>query len=53
MLTTWKDYGIDMQTNYKKIVEGLTAESLQQFMKKVAASGNLLECIMMPEPKDE
>ena len=53
VLTTWKDYGIDTQTNYKKVVESLTAESLQQFMKKVSGAGNLLECIMMPVPKDD
>ena len=53
ILTTWKDYGLDMQTNYKKVVESLNAQSLQQFMKQVASSGNLLECIMMPVPNDK
>ena len=50
-ITTWKDYGIDMHTNYKKVVEGLNAENMQQFIQQVMAAGNQLECIMMPEAK--
>ena len=53
VLTNWKDYGIDLQTNYKKVVEGLTAESLQKFMQQINASGDQMECIMMTEPKDK
>ncbi len=53
VLSTWKDQAVDLQTDYKKAVESLTAESLQQFMKVVTASGNQLEVIMMTEPKDE
>ena len=51
-LTRWKDYGLDFYTDYKKVVEGLTAESLQQFIKQIMAAGNQIECIMMPEPRD-
>ena len=53
ILTTWKDHGIDLQTNYKKVVESLTAESLQKFMQQLAAAGNQMELIMMTEPKDD
>lgn len=50
-ITTWKDYGIDMHSNYKKVVESLTAESMQQFIEQLMAAGNQLECVMMPEAK--
>jgi zinc protease len=53
VLTTWKDYGVDTQTNYKKVVESLTADSLQKFMKQMAAANNQMEVVMMTEPKDE
>ena len=53
VLTTWKDFGVDLQTDYKKVVESLTADSLQKFMKQVAAANNQLEVIMMTEPKDD
>ena len=53
VLTTWKDFGVDLQTDYKKVVESLTADSLQKFMKQVAAANNQMEVIMMTEPKDD
>ena len=53
VLTTWKDFGVDLQTDYKKVVESLTADSLQKFMKQVAAANNQLVVIMMTEPKDD
>jgi zinc protease len=51
-LTKWKDYGLDFYTDYKKVVSGLTAQSLQEFLQKLMAAGNQIECIMMPEPKE-
>ena len=52
VLTAWKDYGVDLQTNYKSVVESLSAKDLQKFMKKLTKSGNQMECVMMTEPKD-
>ena len=52
-LTTWKDYGLDFHTQYKKVVESLNAQSLQQFMKQLKAANNQIECIMMPEPNEK
>jgi zinc protease len=49
IITAWKDYAIDMQTDYKKTVEALTVESMQQFTKQLLAAGNRIEVIMMPE----
>jgi zinc protease len=49
IITAWKDYAIDMQTDYKKTVEALTVESMQEFTKQLLAAGNRIEVIMMPE----
>ena len=49
ILTTWKYRGLDMQTDYKKVVESLTPETMQQFLKQILAAGNHSEVIMMPE----
>ena len=49
IITMWKDYGLDFQTDYKKTVEALTVESMQQFTKQILAAGNSIEVIMMPE----
>ncbi|MBO7139128.1 MAG: insulinase family protein [Prevotella sp.] len=49
ILTTWKYRGLDMQTDYKKTVEALTPEVMQQFLQQILAAGNHTEVIMMPE----
>ena len=49
ILTTWKYRGLDMQTDYKKVVESLTPETMQQFLNQIIAAGNHTEVIMMPE----
>ena len=49
ILTAWKYRGLDMQTDYKKTVEALTPEIMQQFVKQILAAGNHTEVIMMPE----
>ena len=49
-ITTWKSYGIDVHTNYKKIVEALTPEALSAFIReKLLSSGNHIEVLMEPE----
>ena len=51
-ITTWRDYGVDMHTDYKKTVEALTPEKLAAFFHDVIlASGNEVEVIMTPEKK--
>ena len=49
ILTTWKYRGLDLQTDYKKAVEALTPEAMQQFLQQLFAAGNHAEVIMMPE----
>ena len=51
-ITTWRDYGIDMYTDYKKTVEALTPEKVAAFIRDVIlASNNEVEVIMTPEKK--
>ncbi len=52
IITTWKDYGLDTYTNYKKTVEALTPQSMQQFLQTMLNSGSQIECVMMPEAKE-
>ncbi|MCI6160043.1 MAG: insulinase family protein [Prevotellaceae bacterium] len=50
IITTHKEDGIDMESDYKKIVSGLTPESIQAFMQNMLlSSGNLVEIIMLPQ----
>ena len=51
-ITTWKDHGVDVYTDYKKTVEALTPESVRDFLNSVLLkSGNHIEIIMTPEAK--
>jgi zinc protease len=51
-ITTFKDYGLDVYTDYKKTVESLTVENVRDFLKNVLLkSGNHVEVIMTPETK--
>ena len=36
-------------TDYKAAIEGITAESVQEMLKQLVASGNVLEVVMFPE----
>lgn len=41
-------YGIDYIADYKTAVEDITAETVQATLKKLVASGNMFEVVMMP-----
>jgi len=50
VINNFDELGIDTMTDYKKIVSGLTPESIAAFVKDVIiAGGNSIEVIMMPE----
>ncbi len=42
-------YGINEIRDYKAAVEAISAETVQQTLKKLVASGNVLEIVMFPE----
>jgi len=50
-ITTFKEYGLDVYTDYKKTVEALTTDSVRDFLNQVLKSGNHTELIMLPEMK--
>ena len=41
-------YGIDYIADYKAAVEAITAETVQETLKKLVASGNVFEVVMLP-----
>ena len=45
---TLRDYGVDTHTDYKKVVEAQTPESVAAFVKELLKPGNRAEVIMMP-----
>ena len=48
-ITTYKDFGLDVFTDYKKTVEALTTDSVRDFLNAFLKDGNHIEIIMLPE----
>lgn len=48
-LVNWKEYGIDIYTNYKKTIEGVTPAKVSGMIKRIVDGGNHLEVVMRPE----
>ena len=48
-LINWKEYGIDIYTNYKKTIEGVTPAKVAAMIKRIVDGGNHLEIVMRPE----
>ena len=48
MLTSRK-YGVDLHTDYQKVVEAQTPETIKQFMKEFLKPGNRIKVVMLPE----
>ena len=44
----WRDYGVDVHTDYKKVVEAQTPETISAFVKELLKSGNNAHVVMMP-----
>ena len=42
-------YDVDEVRNYREAVEGITAETVQETLRKLVGSGNVLEVVMFPE----
>jgi hypothetical protein len=41
--------GVNRAKEYRPVVENITAESVQQTLKKLVDSGNMFEVVMLPE----
>lgn len=48
-ITYYRNYGIDLYTDYKKTVEAQTPATISAFMKDFLKPGNRVEVVMMPE----
>ena len=45
----WRDYGIDIHTDYKQVVQAQTPADVANYMKELLKAGNRAEIIMLPE----
>ena len=44
----WREYGVDFHTDYEKVVNAQTPESICAFVKEMLKAGNHAEVIMLP-----
>ena len=49
VLTMWRNYGIDIQTDGKSIIESQTPEKLKSFMADFLKGGSQTTVVMLPE----
>ncbi|MBQ8464212.1 MAG: insulinase family protein [Prevotella sp.] len=49
VISNWRDYGVDVYTDYKAVVQAQTPETVAAFVKELLKAGNRAEIIMMPE----
>ena len=47
-INTWRKYGMDFDTDYEKVVNAQTTESISAFVAELLKAGNAAEVIMMP-----
>ena len=47
-MQTYSLYGVDRNSDYRKIVSELTPASVQKFVKKIMKPGNRIQYVMMP-----
>jgi zinc protease len=47
-INQWRKWGIDFHTDYEKVVNAQTPESISAFMTELLKAGNRAEVIMMP-----
>ena len=49
IITAWRKWGIDFHSDFEKLVNAQTPESISAFAAEVLKAGNRAEVIMMPE----
>ncbi len=47
-INSWREFGIDFHTDYERVVNAQTPESISAFMSELLKAGNRAEVIMMP-----
>ena len=48
-INEWRQWGVDFHTDYEKVVNAQTPESISAFVTELLKAGNHAEIIMMPE----
>ena len=48
-LDEYYHFGVNLVTDYQAAVEGVTAQTVQETLRKLVASGNMFEVVMLPE----
>ncbi len=48
VINTWRKHGIDIHSDYEKLVNAQTPESISAFMAEVLKAGNRAEVVMLP-----
>ena len=48
-LRMWDQRGIDIVNGYREAVNAVTPQQVSDFIKKLMASGNKIEVVMMPQ----
>lgn len=49
VISYYRDYGIDLYTDYKKAVEAQTPSTVSAFVDDILKAGNRVEVVMLPE----
>ena len=47
-ISIWRQYGLDFDTDYEKLVNAQTPESISTFVQEILKAGNTAEVIMLP-----
>jgi len=47
-INIWRKYGLDFNTDYEKIVNAQTPETISAFIAEILKAGNVAEVIMLP-----
>ena len=47
-ITNWRKFGVDFHTDFEKIVNAQTVESICAFVKELLKAGNHVEVTMLP-----
>ena len=49
IISTFREYGVDMHTAYNETVQAQTPQTISAFMAELLKAGNRVEVVMMPE----
>ena len=53
VINNYREYGVDIHTDYKQTVEAQTTESVSAFVKTLTEAGNSLQVVMLPDEEKE